>query len=224
MNPDACAAEGVMLHVVDRVLLPGMETIATILERNFTRFTEALMFTRVFDFLDKEDISRTVFVPTDEAFAAQIPEELLACLMYRRLPLSDLVLYHIADGAEYSSSLSLREFTYTLLQYQVIRLQTSSDGVITFSNNPPSNIIVADIPASNGVIHVVDSVLIPANMDFEMCSDFVPTTPPATTPAEMTTTPLGTTPPEATTDDGPTPGLTPAMRVISLTPDLSLNP
>lgn len=211
MNTDACVAEGVTLHVVDRVLVPGMETIATILERNFTLFAEALMFTRVFDFLDKEDKSRTVFVPTDEAFAAQIPPNLLACLMYRRLPLSDLVLYHITDGAEYTSSLSLREFTYTLLQYHAIHLTTSPDGVITFSNNPPSNIIVADIPASNGVIHVVDSVLIPPNMDFGMCSDFVPTTaPPVTTPEPEVPTTLGmmtdpemTAPPEVNTDDVP---------------------
>lgn len=241
MNTDACVADGVTLHVVDRVLMPGMETIATILGRNqsLSMFTEALMFTKVFDFLDKEDVSRTIFVPTNEAFAAQIPDELLVCLMYRRLPLSDLVLYHIADGAEYTPSLSLREFTYTLLRYQVIRLTTSPEGVITFSNNPPSNIIAANIPASNGVIHVVDSVLIPPNMDFGMCSDLVPTTEPPTepptTPAPATMPPVTTTTtepttmppaptemttlPEVTTDIVPGPAAplatsTPALRIV----------
>lgn len=185
--------------------MPGMETIASILERDFTMFTEALRFVRVFDFLDKEDVSRTVFVPTDEAFSAQIPDDLFACLMYMRLPLSDLVLYHIAEGADYTSSLSLREFTYTLLRSHAIRLTTSPEGNITFSTDPPSNIIVANIPASNGVIHVVDNVLIPPGMDFGMCQDFVPTTPPTMPP----TTPVPiTTAVEETTEEGTTEEMT----------------
>lgn len=211
MNSDACLAERVTLHVIDRVLIPGMETIASILEQNstFTMFTEALRFARVLDFLDREDVSRTLFVPTDEAFSAQIPEALFNCLLtYMRLPLSDLVLYHLATGAEYTPSLSLREFSYTLLQGQVLRLTTSPEGRITFSTNPPANIIMANIPAINGVIHVIDSVLIAPNMDFGMCSQFIPTTPPPTTAApettEVTTLSDVTTDPDTTTDNAAT--------------------
>ena len=177
-----------------------MQTIAGILRESsgFSSFIEALRFTRVLDFLDKEDVSRTLYLPTNEAFSSQIPQDLFECLMYMRLPLSDLVLHHLVRGAEYTSSLSLREFTHTLLPQQAIRLTTNDSGVITFRTDPPSTIITPNISASNGVIHIVDAVLIPPNMDFGMCDDFVPTTPttspPITTTAAATTTEAETTP------------------------------
>lgn len=210
VNADACITEGVTLHVIDRVLIPpggmaGMQTIADFLQSssNFTIFTEALRFANVLSFLGNEDVSRTVFVPNDETFSAQIPDDLLRCLMYMRLPLSDLVLYHITRGTEYTTSLSLREFRHTLLLGQATRLTTSSEGVITFNNNdPPSSIVVPNIAASNGVIHVIDNVLIPPNLDFGMCLEFVPTTPP-TAPPPPTTEPVTTV--AATTMDLTTP-------------------
>ena len=215
INADACITETATLHVVDRVLVPGMETIADILsaESNFSLFTEALRFTNVNNFLDNEDVSRTVFVPTNEAFSSQIPDELFQCLMYMRAPLSNLILYHLTKGAEYTSSLSLREYTHTLLPATAIRVLTSPEGVVTLDNNPPSTIIEANISASNGVVHVIDTVLVPPNMNFGMCDDFVPTTvtttemttaAPTTTPDATTTAPpttMGSTSPPATTMD-----------------------
>lgn len=211
VNPDACVTDGPTLHVIDRVLMPGNETIASILEGDpdFSQFTEALRFARVFDFLDKEDVSRTVYAPTDEAFNRQIPPDLFVCLMYMRLPLNDLVLFHIAESAEYTSSLSLRQFTYTL-QRQPIRLMTDAQGNIIFQTNPPSSIIDANISAINGVIHVIDNVLIPPNMDYGECAEFVPTTPPPTTPPTTTMT----TPP-ATTMTTPSDTTAPTLAIVT---------
>ena len=206
VNADACRTDGgETLQVIDRVLIPANETIASILSANssFSLFVEALNFARVFDFLDKDDVSRTVFAPTDDAFNEQIPPDLFVCLMYNRLPLNDLVLFHIARGAEYTPSLSLRQFTYTL-QLQPIHLLTDSEGTITFLTQPRSTIVTPNIPASNGVIHVVDNVLIPPNMDYGECINLVPTTPPPTTmmttppPTTMMTTPPPTTAPPTT--------------------------
>ena len=206
-EPDVCVSDGVTLHVIDRVLVPSLETIASILESqsNFTRFLRALDIARVLDFLDKEDgVSRTLFVPTDAVFDAQIPEDLFDCLMYKRYPLNDLVLYHVSRGAEYTPSLSLREFTYTLNIPNVIRLTTNANGSITFLTTPPSTIVVENIPASNGVIHVIDGVLFPPNLDYNECEEFVPTTPPPTT-APPTTDPPTTDPAtESTTAESTT--------------------
>jgi hypothetical protein len=225
-NADACLAEGVTLQVIDRVLIPGTRTIANIL--SFSLFSQVLSATGVLDFLDREDVSRTVFVPTDEAFSAQIPDDLLQCLLnYMRRPLSDLVLFHIAEGAEYTPSLSLRGFSHTLLRTHVLSLMTSPDGNITFTTDPPANIVTANIPASNGVIHIIDAVLIAPNMDFGMCSEFVPTTPPPTTPPATTPAPE-TTPPEETTETTETMettgGATGLDRSVPPTVELGFNP
>lgn len=210
VNGDACVTEsGGTLQVIDRVLMPGMESIADILEGNddFAMFTEALRASGFFSFLDHGDVSRTVFVPTNEAFATAIPMDLFTCLMYQRVLLNDIVLYHIARGAEYTPSLSLRQFTHTL-QLQPIRLNTDENGTITLINERPSTIIMPDIPASNGVVHVVDNVLIPPNFNFGKCEEFVPTTPPPTTqPTTMPPTTPPTAPPTTATSVSPTTSL-----------------
>ena len=198
MNPNACTDMLITLHVVDRVFIPVNETIASMLRNRFSAdhsaFIEALEFARVLDFLDKGDKSRTLFLPTNEAFNEQIPPDLFICLQYSRVQLSDLVLFHMADSAEYTPSLTLRMFSYTRLPGQVLHLTTNANGVIVFQLNN-GTITEPNIPASNGVIHIIDRVLIPPNFDFGRCSEFVPTTPPPTTaaPTEAPTT-------EATTD------------------------
>lgn len=190
VNADACITEGVTLQVIDRVLVPETQTIASILMQNpsLSMFTEALRFARVLDFLDKEDVSRTVFVPNNTAFNAQIPPDLFICLTsYMRFPLNELSLHHLVQGTEYTTSLSLRQFTYTL-QSNPILLETDSEGTITLLTSPPATITVPNIPASNGVIHIIDGVLIPPNFDYGGCIEFVPTTQPPTT-APPTTAP-----------------------------------
>ena len=186
VQPGVCVSSNVTLNVIDRVLMPGDMTIASILsdDPNFSNFVEALRFTRVFDFLDNDEgVSRTVLAPNNQAFDRLIPTELFSCLMYMRLPLHDLVLYHIAQSAEYTSSLALRQGLHTL-HLSSLRLMGDSSN-ITFLTVPPSSIVVPNITASNGVIHYISDVLIPPTLDFGMCSDRVPTTVPddgATTP------------------------------------------
>ena len=221
VNPDACffpkRKKEITLHVIDRVLMPTTRTIADFLESDprFSLFTEALTFARVLDFLDKEDVSRTVFVPTNDAFTNRIPPDLFNCLLnYMRLPLNDVVLYHIARGTEYTPSLCLRGYTYTL-QLSAINLRKNGS-VITFLTDPPSNIIEPNIPASNGVIHVVDNLLIPPNLDFGGCSEFVPTTTPAPTDPPTTAPPTTADPLTTTTDPSNITGL---VNLVNQEPD-----
>lgn len=104
----------------------------------------------------------TVFAPTDDAFAA-LPAGLLDKLL---LPenlesLTAILLYHVVDGAVYSSELTDGD-TVTLEGSSVTTLITS-DGVTVNE----ANVTTADIAATNGVIHVIDQVLIPPFVDVE---------------------------------------------------------
>lgn len=206
VNSNGCTSPTITLHVVDRVFIPTNNTIASILNElrgEHSGFIEALEFARVIDFLDKTDTAITLFLPTNEAFVEQIPSELFDCLAFNRVLLSDLVLYHMADNAEYTPSLILRMFSYTRLPSQVLHLTTDESGTIVFQTTPPASIIQANIPARNGVIHIIDGVLMPPNFDYMNCQQFVPTTVPPTT-MPMPTTPPMTTPPVTmeTTVDG----------------------
>lgn len=99
----------------------------------------------------------TVFAPTDEAFEA-LPEGMLADLLADPEGLlKDILLYHVVDGLAYSNDLSDGQNITTMLGEDIV-VTINEDGV--FING--AQVIVADLEAHNGVVHVIDGVLEPA--------------------------------------------------------------
>ena len=97
----------------------------------------------------------TVFAPTDEAFAA-VPEETLAELQNDPEALRRVLLYHVVDGDVTSDQVAGLESAATLAGPEIgFRM----DGDSVFAND--AQITQVDVLASNGVIHVVDAVLLP---------------------------------------------------------------
>jgi len=97
----------------------------------------------------------TVFAPTDEAFA-KLPEGTVEALLADPEALKQVLLYHVADGTVLAEDVVKLESAKTL-NGQKVAIQTK-DGVKI--NN--ASVIKTDIMAKNGVIHVIDTVLIPA--------------------------------------------------------------
>ncbi|WP_439649913.1 fasciclin domain-containing protein [Gymnodinialimonas hymeniacidonis] len=95
----------------------------------------------------------TVFAPTDEAFAA-LPEGTVEGLLADTEALTAVLTYHVVAGAVMSGDLS-----------DGMTATTVNGADITVSLDPvminDANVVAADIEASNGVIHVIDSVLLP---------------------------------------------------------------
>lgn len=102
----------------------------------------------------KGDGPFTLFAPTDEAFA-KIPEDKLQALLKNKERLTAVLTYHVVP-ANVSSSQAINLIKAKTLQGQLIKIDTSN-GVRV--NN--ANVIKADIMASNGVIHVIDTVIMP---------------------------------------------------------------
>ncbi len=103
----------------------------------------------------------TVFAPTDEAFAA-LPEGLLDALL---LPenidaLTAILTYHVL-GAEVPSS-DVASGDAETLQGEAITLNVGDDGTVMVNE---ATVTAVDVEASNGVIHVIDSVLVPPSID-----------------------------------------------------------
>ena len=97
----------------------------------------------------------TVFAPTDEAFAA-VPEETLAELQADPEALRRVLLYHVVEGGVTSEQVVGLDSAPTLAGPD-IGFRMEGDSV--FAND--AQITQVDVLASNGVIHVVDSVLLP---------------------------------------------------------------
>jgi uncharacterized surface protein with fasciclin (FAS1) repeats len=97
----------------------------------------------------------TVFAPTDEAFAA-VPEETLAALQEDPEALRRVLLYHVVEGGVTSEQVVGLDSAATLAGPD-IGFRMEGDSV--FAND--AQITQVDVLASNGVIHVVDAVLLP---------------------------------------------------------------
>lgn len=97
----------------------------------------------------------TVLAPTDEAFA-KIPKADLDALMKDKVKLAAVLQYHVLTGNVSAADLKMMKDFGTV---QGKRIQISSAGAALKINN--ATVVKADIPASNGVIHVIDTVLLP---------------------------------------------------------------
>jgi uncharacterized surface protein with fasciclin (FAS1) repeats len=102
----------------------------------------------------------TVFAPTDEAFEA-LPEGRLEALLQpeNREQLQSILQYHVVSGKAMASDVTGMDAAETL-QGQSLQFQVQ-DGTVTVMGQNSATVVQTDIEAANGVIHVVDSVLLP---------------------------------------------------------------
>lgn len=98
----------------------------------------------------------TVFAPTDEAFAALPEGTLEALLADPQGQLTQILLYHVVPGKVMSTDLS-DGMTAETVQGNPVTFSIK-DGVVKVND---ATVIAADIEASNGVIHVIDAVILP---------------------------------------------------------------
>ena len=150
-----------VVHVIDAVLVPEptqSNTVVDIIVNSevHTVLEDAVVAAGLVEALSGEG-PFTVFAPTDDAFTALLAalgftaEELLA---YPGL--TDVLLYHVVAAQALSTDLSDDQEITTLLDEDV-SVSITADGV--FINQ--AQVIVADLEADNGVVHVIDAVLVP---------------------------------------------------------------
>ena len=97
----------------------------------------------------------TVFAPTDEAFAA-LPQETLNGLLADPPALAWVLAYHVVPGRITSAQITADSEQKTV---EGGMLKIARNGGVTVND---ATVIQADVEAENGVIHVIDRVLIPA--------------------------------------------------------------
>ena len=154
---DVQASNGV-IHVIDTVILPPSGNIAEALEAD-GRFSTLL---RAVGAANLEDTLAnggpfTLFAPTDAAFR-RLPTGTLPALLGDIPQLTDILLYHVVDGRVFSGDVvGLTEAA--TVQGETIAISTSGGSVIL---NGESNVTGVNMLATNGVIHVIDRVILPS--------------------------------------------------------------
>jgi uncharacterized surface protein with fasciclin (FAS1) repeats len=108
----------------------------------------------------KGDGPFTVFAPTDAAFAA-LPDGLLDALLLpeNREILVQILTYHVVSGSVYAANLSAGDVPS--LEGSAISVTLDYGAML----NGDANVVQTDIEASNGVIHVIDAVILPPGLD-----------------------------------------------------------
>ncbi len=101
----------------------------------------------------------TLFAPTDAAFAA-LPAGTLDALLKDPAKLKDILLYHVVSG-KVTADQVVKLTSATTVEGKPITI-TVKDGTVYLNNTV--KVVTTDIPASNGVIHVIDAVLLPPSM------------------------------------------------------------
>lgn len=138
----------------------SQKTIVDIASGNesFTTLTTALKTAGLIETLSGEG-PFTVFAPTDEAFAA-LPEGTLEQLLQpeNRDLLIQVLTYHVVPGSVMSEDLTTT--AVLSVEGRPINVTVGEDSVMVNS----ATVVEADIEASNGVIHVIDQVILPPQM------------------------------------------------------------
>jgi transforming growth factor-beta-induced protein len=147
---DIMASNGV-IHVIDQVLLPPTVAELAIANSSFTTLVSALTSAGLVPAISDPKATLTVFAPTNAAFAllTSVPSDL-----------KPILLYHVLGSTVYANQVTTG-YAKTLSAYLTkpmdIYLNTSSGVKI----NNTANVVLADVVGTNGVIHVIDKVLLP---------------------------------------------------------------
>jgi transforming growth factor-beta-induced protein len=143
---------------------PGSATIAEIAvsSGNFNTLVTALVCTDLVGAVSNPSAELTVFAPTDAAFASLGLNAGNICAAFDQQTLTTILLYHVVGERRPSPSvINGRNKSITMLAGGSIRPQGQGSLVLFDNLNRATNIIAADVMARNGIIHVVDNVLLP---------------------------------------------------------------
>jgi uncharacterized surface protein with fasciclin (FAS1) repeats len=128
---------------------------------NFTTLVTALQATGLDEALANPDINYTVFAPTDEAFAL-LGDEAIAELLADTDKLTNILTYHvISSEVDAAAATAAAGTTVQMLNENSIGLSLSGNDLLVNA----STVIIPDVMASNGIIHAIDSVLMPPSMN-----------------------------------------------------------
>ncbi|MCB0130165.1 MAG: fasciclin domain-containing protein [Caldilineaceae bacterium] len=148
VEEEGAMADGEMMDIVDTAVAAG----------SFTTLAAALDAAGLIDTLKGEG-PFTVFAPTDDAFAA-LPEGTVESLLEDPSgALTDILLYHVVPGKVMAADvLGMDGEMAETVGGGMLTITIGDDGSVMIND---ATVTTADVETSNGVIHIIDSVLLP---------------------------------------------------------------
>jgi transforming growth factor-beta-induced protein len=161
---DVPASNGV-IHVIDKVLVPpGVLTVVQMAQANpsFSVLVQAVVAANLAGALSGAG-PFTVFAPADAAFAATLSELALTPAQLLVSPdLAAILTYHVVSGNVRAADVVALPKPASVTTLQGTTFSVGAALQINDARNRRANLVATDVVASNGVIHVIDNVILPA--------------------------------------------------------------
>ena len=148
-------ADNGVVHVLDAVILPNETVVDVAIDNGFTTLTTAVVAAELLSTLSDPFAEYTVFAPSNDAFdslAVTLGTDLAGILALPNL--SDILLYHVVSGTVLSTGLSAGDVA--TLNGLTVTVDLTTGVMIN-----DATVTLADVTSENGVVHVIDGVLLP---------------------------------------------------------------
>lgn len=163
-SADVAASNGV-IHVIDKVLVPpGVLNVVQMAQSNpvFSVLVEAVVAADLAGALSGAG-PFTVFAPTNDAFASALVELSITKDQLLASPgLAGILTYHVVSGDVRAADVVALPKPAAVTTLQGSTFSVDANLAITDGNARMATLVATDVIASNGVIHVIDKVLLPA--------------------------------------------------------------
>ena len=166
--PDLTADNGIV-HVLNGVLLPVETVVDVAIDNGFSTLTTAIVTAELLPALTKPVDSLTVFAPTNAAFtsiATALGTDIAGLLALPNL--ADILTYHVLGIRVPSSAVTNGAILSPLSPTNTLKFTRTSGGNI-FVNQ--AQVTTADVSSSNGVVHVLNAVLLPVETVVDVAID-----------------------------------------------------
>jgi uncharacterized surface protein with fasciclin (FAS1) repeats len=156
VQTDIQASNGI-IHVIDAVIQPRPDIVETAVAAGaFETLVTAVKAADLVETLQGKG-PFTVFAPSDAAFAA-LPEGTIPSLLRDKTALTGVLTYHVVSGRILAEDIPVGETNIATVNGQTLRIVKNERGEVTIDG---ARVVTADVLAGNGVIHVIDAVVLP---------------------------------------------------------------
>jgi transforming growth factor-beta-induced protein len=190
---DIMADNGV-IHVIDKVLLPMSLVDHAVANPNFSSLVAAVTKGNLVNALADNTKTYTLFAPSNAAFSALLSKLGVTLNDLSTGTLSPILLYHVLSGYIPAAKVTAGYFPTlsTAFGKNIVVQIATANGVLL---NNSSKVIATDVVATNGIIHVIDQVLLPPTVvDLALQNSIFSTLVLAVVKADLATTLSGAGP------------------------------
>jgi len=169
VNAADLTADNGVVHSVDAVLLPSETVVDIALDNGFSTLATAVVTAELLPALTAPLASLTVFAPTNDAFdnlATALNTDINGLLALTNL--SDILVYHVLGAEVEASMITNGDIVNPLSATNTLKLTKTSTGEVYINQ---AMVSTADIAADNGIVHVLDAVLLPSETVVDVALD-----------------------------------------------------